>query len=55
MNNVCLFDEPLQSKKVRKGVWAHKYRTGVININGHKFQGYSMTAAIALWRKQNPL
>ena len=52
MNNVDLFDTPICSKKVRNGVYAHKYRTGVININGFLFSGYSMTEAIKSFRNQ---
>jgi hypothetical protein len=48
-----LFDTPLTSKQVRKGVTAHKYRNGTININGEKYVGYSMTDAIKKWRSKN--
>lgn len=48
-----LFDTPLASKKVRKGVIAYKYRNGTININGEKYVGYSMTDAIKIWRSKN--
>lgn len=48
-----LFDTPLASKKVRKGVTAYKYRNGTININGEKYVGYSMTDAIKIWRSKN--
>lgn len=54
MINVDLFGTPILSKKVRKGVWAHKYRTGVINIMGQLYCDYSMTEAIKLWRKKYP-
>lgn len=48
-----LFDTPICSKEVRKGVTAYKYRNGIININGQKYSGYSMTDAINLWRRNN--
>jgi len=48
-----LFDTPLKSKEVRKGVTAYQYRNGVINIGGQKFSGYSMTDAIRKWRQNN--
>lgn len=53
MNN--LFDAPVKSKKVRKNITAHLYRTGIININGDKFSGYSLTQAIKIFRKNNPI
>ena len=51
--NISLFDNPLKSKKIRNGIWAHLYRNGVINIMGEKYQGYSMTDAIRTWRRKN--
>jgi hypothetical protein len=48
-----LFDISIASKQVRKGVIAYKYRNGVININGEKYVGYSMTDAIKKWRSKN--
>lgn len=48
-----LFDNPIRSKQVRKGVTAYQYRNGCININGQKFFDYSMTDAIKLWRQNN--
>lgn len=45
-NNVHLYDYPILSKEINKGIWAHKYRTGVINIEGIKYIGYSMKEAI---------
>lgn len=50
--NVDLFDAPIKSKEIRKGIWAHQYRTGIINIMGEKYQGYSMTDAVRLWRSK---
>ena len=50
----CLFDSPIVSKKVRKGVVAHKYRNGTININGQKYVGWSMTNAIRKYRQEFP-
>lgn len=54
MENVDLFEMPIVSKKVRDGVWAHKYRNGVINIMGQKYSFYSMTDAIKLYRQKFP-
>jgi hypothetical protein len=50
-----LFDTPIRKTKVRNGIHAYKYRNGTININGKKFLLYSMTEAIRIWRKQNPV
>ena len=52
MNNVDLFDTPLISRKVRVDVYAHKYRNGVINIQGEKYVGWPMADAIRLWREK---
>ena len=50
---IDLFDSPICSQKVRNNVTAFKYRTGVINIEGKKFVGYSMKDAIKIWRSDN--
>lgn len=55
MYNVDLFDTPISSTKVRKGVYAHKYRTGVINIQGSLYVDYSIKDAVKIWRSKNPL
>lgn len=49
-----LFEQPIKEKQVRKGVIAYKYPNGTININGQKYVMYSMTDAIAKYRKQFP-
>lgn len=46
-----LFNTPIQEKKVRNGIYAYKYANGVINIEGQKYIGYSMTEAINKFRK----
>lgn len=46
-----LFESPIKKKKVRNGIYAEKYRNGVINIAGNKYVMYSMTEAIAKFRK----
>jgi len=48
-----LFEKPIQSVKVRRDVYAHKYRNGTININGTKFLMHSMKSAIKTWRSKN--
>ena len=53
MTNVDLFSSPITSRKVRKGIYAHKYANGTININGTKFLCYTMNEAIKAWRKVN--
>jgi hypothetical protein len=42
-------------KKVRKNVIAYKFRSGIVEINGMRYFFYSMTQAIAKWRKDNPI
>lgn len=49
-----LFDSPLSATKIRKNVYAYKYRNGCININGQKFFDYSIKEAIKIWRSKNP-
>jgi hypothetical protein len=53
MNNVDLFSTPISSTKVRKGVYAHRYRNGCINIQGEKYFDYTVKEAIKLWRNKN--
>ena len=50
-----LFSTPLSTTKVRKGVFAYKYRNGCINIKGEKFFFYSIKDAIKTWRSKNPI
>ena len=42
-------------KKVRNGVTAYKFRSGVVEIQGMRYIFYSMTEAIAKWRRDNPI
>ena len=51
----CLFDRPIKSKKVRKGITAYQYKNGTININGIKYIDYSMTEAIKRFRAKYPI
>ena len=53
--NVDLFEQPIRSGKIRKGVYYHKYKNGIININGTKFSFYTIKDAVKKWRKDNPL
>ena len=53
--NVDLFDKPIRSGKIRKGVYYHQYKNGVININGTQYSMYSIKDAVKKWRKDNPL
>lgn len=55
MNNVDLFSTPTKSKEFRKGVFAHKYPNGTINIEGQKYLTCSLTEAIAMHRKKFPI
>ena len=51
---IDLFNTPIKSKKVRKGIVAHQYKNGIININGQIYGMYSMTDAIKQYRKNFP-
>ena len=53
MNNVDLFETPIKSGKVRKGIYYHKYKNGTININGTKYLCYTISDAVKAWRKAN--
>ena len=48
-----LFSTPVSKTKVRNGIFAYKYPNGIINIEGKKFQGYSIKEAIKLYRNNN--
>jgi hypothetical protein len=50
-----IFSEVLVKRSVRKGVYAYKYSNGVIDINGSRYILYSLTDAIATWRRNNPI
>lgn len=50
-----LFNTPIRKKKVIDGIYAYQYHNGIININGSKYLGYSMTYAIAKWKKDNKI
>jgi hypothetical protein len=50
---IDLFNTPISRTKVRNGIYAYKYSDGIININGKKYIGYSVTEAIKLYRKNN--
>lgn len=54
MSNVDLFENPIRSKKVRDGIYAHQYRNGCVNIDGQKYFGFSMTEAIYQYRLKFP-
>jgi hypothetical protein len=49
-----LFDSPIKTKQIRFGVYANLYRNGVIEINGIKYLGYSLTEAINIFRAKYP-
>ncbi|MBP7845826.1 MAG: hypothetical protein KA007_00110 [Candidatus Pacebacteria bacterium] len=50
-----LFSTPISTTKVRNGVNAYKYSNGVININGSKYLMMSVTDAVKIWRRNNPI
>ena len=50
-----MFQEPVQSKKVRRDIVAYKYRNGTIVINGQKYLIMTMTEAIYQYRKSFPI
>lgn len=50
-----LFENPISSGKIRKGVWWFKYKNGTINILRDKYIFYSIKDAVKKWRKDNPI
>ena len=53
-----IFDNPVNKKKVRKDVYAYRYRTGLIVIGNYelgfeRYHMYTMTEAIKIWRSKN--
>ena len=51
---MCFFDAPIKSKKVRKNLFAYLYPNGVVNIDGIKYVGYSLSYAIRIHRQKYP-
>lgn len=49
-----LFDTPIRHRKVRNGIVAYQYRNGTINIDGQKYSMYTLSEAIAKFRKDFP-
>jgi hypothetical protein len=49
-----LFESPIKTKYIRKGIVAKQYQNGCINIDGIKYFFYSMTGAIQKYRKDFP-
>jgi hypothetical protein len=45
----------VSQRKVRKNVTAYKYASGTIVINDQRYMFYSMSEAIAKWRRDNPI
>ncbi len=54
MVNFNLFETPIRSGKIRKGVWYHQYRNGNIHIMGELYVYYSIKDAVKKWRNKNP-
>lgn len=49
-----LVESPIKETKVREGVYAYMYRSGVILIEKQKYVLYTMTDAIKQFRKEFP-
>jgi hypothetical protein len=50
-----LFNTPISKTKIRKDVFAYKYKNGCINIAGEKYFDYSIKEAIKIWRSKHKL
>ncbi len=55
MATTMFIDSAIRIKKVRNGIYARQYRTGVICIDGYQFVMHSMTSAIKAWRNSNKI
>lgn len=49
-----MFENPIASGKVRKGIYWYKYANGCINIDGQQYHFYTIKEAVSKWRKNNP-
>ena len=50
-----LFEWPVQSARIRKGVYAHQYKNGNVKIDGEWYIEHSITSAIAAFRAKEKL
>jgi hypothetical protein len=50
---MLLFENPTSKTKVRIGIYAYRYKNGLILINGHRFYDYSVKDAIKIWRSNH--
>jgi hypothetical protein len=48
-----LYSKVVKKVKVRNGVFAYKYQSGVIEIDGTKYFLHSLTSAIREFRRKN--
>jgi len=46
-----MLETPIQTKYVRRGLYAYKYPNGIIWIGGYRYLFYSMTEAIKQHRR----
>ena len=52
---MMLFESPIRTKVVRNGIVARQYINGTVNINGETYIGWSLSDAIAMYRKKFPV
>jgi hypothetical protein len=50
-----LFSAPIRTKKVRNGIYAYQYNNGNVNIGGQLYSMYSLTDAVAKYKRDFPL
>jgi len=50
---MILFETPVSKTKVRNGIFAYKFRNGVVQIESEKYFFYSVKDAIKNWRLKN--
>lgn len=50
---MLLFDTPTSKTKVRNGIFAYRYRNGLVLIDNKRYYDYTIKEAIAKFRREN--
>ena len=48
-----MFNEPINKIDLGGGIFANKFYSGIVEIDGNKFIGYNLKEAIRIWRGRN--
>lgn len=52
---MLIFDTPTSTTLVRNGVFAYRYKNGLVLIEKQRYYGYTIKQAIKKWRLDNKL